>query len=71
MRTSGIPAEPRRQTARINVPGGTAGVINSRLGITGLQLAKYDSVINFKQRESRKELAGDPCITCNNSAAQL
>ena len=33
----------------INVPGGTARAINSHPGITSLQVAKYDSLINFKQ----------------------
>jgi hypothetical protein len=36
----------RQRRVMINGPGGTAKVINSHPGITSVQVAKYDRVIN-------------------------
>jgi len=40
----------RQRRVMINGPGGTAKVINSHPGITSVQVAKYDRVINYSNR---------------------
>jgi hypothetical protein len=48
----------------INGPGGTAAVINSHPGITSVQVAKYDRVINYRNRARwlcRRELHRRSC----------